>query len=690
MSSTPTHIEKMWYYQTETGEAKGPLSKRELRLRYYRGEIGTEPLVWQEGMAEWLPYRACFGPASVLGAVVGSITGLRGMGRMNFRRFFSQVFRKHTLAEAKIALYGTASEEPEYLDGNWPTPWLYSRVLLWGLLVAALLFAAVSFTGELTLPAAVPVAAFVAPFTMFILFTELNLRRDLLFWKTLFLALVITPILALTIAEKLNSHFSDAYWAGVTEEPAKLLTALLIAQLFGIRTNRILRGMMLGGAVGMAFAFWETIDYILKSNNISGMMGTAIMRASDQPFAHTLWTAITMGAFCLVQSELEKHAQATRCTVNWSVLCHRSFLRIAIIPVLMHAGHNWSSDHFLHFGPVPATVIIIGHLLLYLTSLEVALQLVKAGLRQMRGVAVDRPKPTPRPTYPAWYSLSLHGRMQGRTYLLLEVTLLAVCILFPFVITKLGDPPVLIGSFVAYLLYAFLLSIAATVRRVRDTGHSGWWALLMVPLTWFVVPGIILARKRSAPLTAEEEPTTTAEPLQHAALPELPQLVAPGVHGEARIFCPHCNGYGGHTPLHSCTVCGGTGAVSLQAAGDTPAGTSTPLPTSKQLLKLITPTFKGRLSRRWYWVSILVFTLFIAAAQTLSGSAITIILGLFAFWAGVMFASATVRRLHDVGRSAWWALLLPFSGLLLFTPWAALFFIDSRPGSNEWGANPKA
>ena len=110
MNSTPSHIETMWYSQTETGEAKGPLSKRELRLRYYRGEIGTEPLVWQEGMAEWLPYRACFGPASVLGTVVGSITGLRGMGRMNFRRFFSQVFRKHTLAEAKVALYGTASE----------------------------------------------------------------------------------------------------------------------------------------------------------------------------------------------------------------------------------------------------------------------------------------------------------------------------------------------------------------------------------------------------------------------------------------------------------------------------------------------------------------------------------------------------------------------------------------------------
>ena len=688
MTSTPPHIKRMWYYRAETGEAKGPLSKKELRLRYYRGELGTEPLVWREGMAEWLPYRACFGPASVLGAVVGGLTGLRGMGRMNFRRFFSQVFRKHTLAEAKVALYGTESTEPEYLDGNWPTPWLYSRVLLWGLLVAVLLFAGASFTGGLTLPAAIPAAAFVAPFAVLILFTELNLRRDLLFGKTLFLALVITPVLALFTAGELNSIFKGAYWAGVTEEPAKLITALLMAQLFGIRTNRILRGMMLGCAVGMAFAFWETMDYIKEVNDLWEMMETAIGRASNEPFAHALWTAITTGAFCLVQSELEKRAQATRRTVNWSVLCHWRFLRIAIIPVLMHTGHNWICEYGAAFGTFLAAIITIGHLLLYLISWEVALQMVKAGLRQLRGVAVDRPRPTPRPTYPAWYSFRLHGRMKGRTYLLLELALLAMLILFPFVIIKFEKPSLLITIYAAYLLYAFLLSIAATVRRVRDTGHSGWWALLVVPLTWFIVPGIILARKRSAPLPAEGEPPTTAEPPQHAAQPELPQLVAPGVHGEGCIFCPHCNGYGGHTPLHSCSVCGGTGAVPLQAAGNTPTEAS--LPAAKQLLKLLTPTFKGRLSRRWYWVSTLVFTLFIAAKQALPEGAIADILALPTLWAGVMFVCATVRRLHDVGRPAWWALLLPFSVLVFCTPWAALFFIDSRPGANEWGANPKA
>ncbi|MEF2278572.1 DUF805 domain-containing protein [Deinococcus sp. YIM 134068] len=47
-----------------------------------------------------------------------------------------------------------------------------------------------------------------------------------------------------------------------------------------------------------------------------------------------------------------------------------------------------------------------------------------------------------------------------------------------------------------------------------------------------------------------------------------------------------------------------------------------------------------------------------------------------------------VRRLHDTGRPGWWLLigLVPFVGgivLLIF------YVLDSQPGSNTWGPNPK-
>jgi len=48
-----------------------------------------------------------------------------------------------------------------------------------------------------------------------------------------------------------------------------------------------------------------------------------------------------------------------------------------------------------------------------------------------------------------------------------------------------------------------------------------------------------------------------------------------------------------------------------------------------------------------------------------------------------------VRRLHDIGKSGWWALLMivPIIGALVLIYFAVQ---DSQEGSNEYGANPKA
>ena len=51
--------------------------------------------------------------------------------------------------------------------------------------------------------------------------------------------------------------------------------------------------------------------------------------------------------------------------------------------------------------------------------------------------------------------------------------------------------------------------------------------------------------------------------------------------------------------------------------------------------------------------------------------------------------AVAVRRLHDTGRSAWWLLivLLPLVGAIVLLVFMVL---DSEPGSNDYGANPKA
>ncbi|MGL6197016.1 MAG: DUF805 domain-containing protein [Thermoguttaceae bacterium] len=49
--------------------------------------------------------------------------------------------------------------------------------------------------------------------------------------------------------------------------------------------------------------------------------------------------------------------------------------------------------------------------------------------------------------------------------------------------------------------------------------------------------------------------------------------------------------------------------------------------------------------------------------------------------------AVTARRLHDIGQSGWLQLItfVPFGGLILFV----LLILDSKPGANQYGPNPK-
>jgi len=111
--------------------------------------------------------------------------------------------------------------------------------------------------------------------------------------------------------------------------------------------------------------------------------------------------------------------------------------------------------------------------------------------------------------------------------------------------------------------------------------------------------------------------------------------------------------------------------------------------------------FKGRARRSEYWYVqlFLVLTNLAAAAIDLAlmdgdvdrfiangGGGIV---GLVWILATIVPALAVlVRRLHDIGKSGWWALIVfvPFVGALVL-----LYFTvqDSEPDTNSYGASPK-
>ena len=108
------------------------------------------------------------------------------------------------------------------------------------------------------------------------------------------------------------------------------------------------------------------------------------------------------------------------------------------------------------------------------------------------------------------------------------------------------------------------------------------------------------------------------------------------------------------------------------------------------VLKTKYADFNGRASRKEYWC----FTLINLAISFVLG----IIGGLIKFpMLGTIFMLAVLvpgiavcfRRLHDTGKSGWWGfiVLVPiFGGFYLLY----LMVLDSDPGGNQYGVNPKA
>lgn len=98
--------------------------------------------------------------------------------------------------------------------------------------------------------------------------------------------------------------------------------------------------------------------------------------------------------------------------------------------------------------------------------------------------------------------------------------------------------------------------------------------------------------------------------------------------------------------------------------------------------------FDGRARRSEFWYFVL-FNLLFTALFTIIGNFIGFerlgnLASLVTFLPGL---AVSVRRLHDVGKSGWFV-------LLVFVPLIQLYLLyldvqDSQPGDNQYGPNPK-
>jgi len=108
--------------------------------------------------------------------------------------------------------------------------------------------------------------------------------------------------------------------------------------------------------------------------------------------------------------------------------------------------------------------------------------------------------------------------------------------------------------------------------------------------------------------------------------------------------------------------------------------------------------FTGRSRRTEYWTFTLINIAILIILSVLGailgsiagilGTIVSIVSMLFSLAILLPGIAAGIRRLHDTGRSGWWLLivLVPFVGGLILIYFLVL---DSQPGSNQYGANPK-
>ncbi|OPL14085.1 MAG: hypothetical protein AVO34_06205 [Firmicutes bacterium ML8_F2] len=105
--------------------------------------------------------------------------------------------------------------------------------------------------------------------------------------------------------------------------------------------------------------------------------------------------------------------------------------------------------------------------------------------------------------------------------------------------------------------------------------------------------------------------------------------------------------------------------------------------------------FQGRAHRTEYWMFTLFSVLVYIALMIIEGilgmgseTGLGLLSTLYSLAVLLPSLGVAVRRLHDTNRSGWWLLigLVPIVGgivLLVF------MVMDSQPGSNQYGLNPK-
>ena len=288
------------------------------------------------------------------------ITGAKSENYVTFKDLFKDAFKKHSEEDLdNVFVCGSSSTTPNVKDVNpkKASAWVYFKIFIF--FIIAYIPTRIGYInyGNLNfLPAMIMLGAFAVPVTILIFFYEINLFRNIPFYKVIkyfILGGALSLILAiLFFSLDINtdiSTYSGALMVGLIEEVAK--AAIVAFFLFKSKnSNYILNGLLIGAAVGAGFAAFETAGYILRYGLAGGdavMLQTIKIRGFLAPGGHVAWAAIEGAALMYVKG-FEK--------LDKKHLNDNRFLLICLISVVEHGIWDMPIEAPYYLVPIGLTV----------------------------------------------------------------------------------------------------------------------------------------------------------------------------------------------------------------------------------------------------------------------------------------------------------------------------------------------
>lgn len=268
------------------------------------------------------------------------ITGAKSENYVTFKDLFKNTFKKHTEEELdEVFVCGSKETTPSVLDINPKnaSAWVYFKIFIFFLIAyIPCRIGFINYGNDNFLPGLVMLGAFAMPVVVLIFFFEINLFRNIPFYKVIkyfILGGALSLIVAiLFFSLEFNTDirtYSGALMVGVIEETAK--AAIVALFIFKSKNcNYILNGLLIGAAVGAGFAAFETAGYILRyglNYGVANMLYVIKLRGFLAPGGHVAWAAIEGAALMFVKG-FEK--------IDKKHLNDKRFLLICLIPVVLH------------------------------------------------------------------------------------------------------------------------------------------------------------------------------------------------------------------------------------------------------------------------------------------------------------------------------------------------------------------